>query len=87
MQNPDAPQDAAIRAELLELGFPRDVVYDAYERQQVTFLNSWANYAGQTRPVYPFADALILSHSWRTGNICRWQTALQVDLSEAEETE
>ena len=63
------------------------VMYDAYEKQQVTFLNSWANYAGQTGPTYPFADALTLSHSWQTGNICRWQTALQKDLSEAEETE
>ena len=63
------------------------VVYDAYERQQVAFLNSWANYAGQTSPVYPFADALTLSHSWQTGNICRWQTALQKALPEAEETE
>ena len=63
------------------------VMYDAYEKQQVTFLNSWANYAGQTGPTYPFADALTLSHSWQTGNICRWQTALQKELSEAEETE
>ena len=57
--------------------------YILYDARSLTpkwgYLDSWCNCARQTRPVYPFRDALTLWHSWITNDsIDLWQTALQV---------
>ncbi len=66
--------------------------YLLYDAEMLTpelpSLYSWCNYARQTRPVYPFRDALTLWHEWNT-NGCyeKWQTSIQIWPPVEEETE
>ena len=66
--------------------------YLLYDAEMLTpelpSLYSWCNYARQTKPVYPFRDALTLWHEWNT-NGCyeKWQTSIQIWPPVEEETE
>ena len=56
------------------------VLYDAVSLvPEWEYLDSWCNYAHQTKPAYPFRDALALWHGWAANDgFDLWQTALQV---------
>ena len=54
------------------------VFYDALRGQDGWVIESWANYVGQTAPVYPFRDAAALWHSYGSDAYSLRQTALQV---------
>ena len=75
---------SAITAEWSRLHGSENIrAYILYDARSLTpkwgYLDSWCNCARQTRPVYPFRDALTLWHSWITNDsIDLWQTALQV---------
>ncbi len=75
---------SAITAEWSRLHGSENIrAYILYDARSLTpkwgYLDSWCNCARQTRPVYPFRDALTLWHSWITDDsIDLWQTALQV---------
>ena len=66
--------------------------YLLYDAEMLTLempsLYSWCNYVRQTKPVYPFRDALTLWHEWNT-NGCyeKWQTSIQIWPPVEEETE
>ena len=66
--------------------------YLLYDAEMLTpelpSLYSWCNYVRQTKPVYPFRDALTLWHEWNT-NGCyeKWQTSIQIWPPVEEETE
>lgn len=66
--------------------------YLLYDAEMLTpelpSLYSWCNYVRQTKPVYPFRDALTLWHEWRTDGCCdKWQTCIQIWPPMEEETE
>ena len=75
---------SAITAEWSRLHGSENIrAYILYDARSLTpkwgYLDSWCNCARQTRPVYPFRDALTLWHIWITNDsIDLWQTALQV---------
>lgn len=75
---------SAITAEWSRLHGSENIrAYILYDARSLTskwgYLDSWCNCARQTRPVYPFRDALTLWHSWITNDsVDLWQTALQV---------
>ena len=55
---------------------------------ELPWLYSWCNYVRQTKPVYPFRDALTLWHEWSTdGCYEKWQTFIRLWPDPAEETE
>lgn len=66
--------------------------YLLYDAEMLTpelpSLYSWCNCVRQTKPVYPFRDALTLWHEWNT-NGCyeKWQTSIQIWPPVEEETE
>ena len=66
--------------------------YLLYDAEMLTpelpSLYSWCNYVRQTKPVYPFRDALTLWHEWNT-NGCyeKWQTSIQIWPPVEDETE
>ena len=65
------------------------LLYDAEMlTSELPSLYSWCNYVRQTKPVYPFRDALTLWHEWNT-NGCyeKWQTSIQIWPPVEEETE
>ena len=55
------------------------VLYDAVSLvPEWEYLDSWCNCAHQTKPAYPFRDALSLWHGWAANDgFDLWQTALQ----------
>ena len=66
--------------------------YLLYDAEMLTpelpWLYSWCNYVRQTKPVYPFRDALTLWHEWNTdGCYEKWQTFIRRWPDPAEETE
>lgn len=66
--------------------------YLLYDAEMLTpelpSLYSWCNYARQTKPVYPFRDALTLWHEWNTnGCYDKWQTSIQIWPPVEDETE
>ena len=66
--------------------------YLLYDAEMLTpelpSLYSWCNYVRQTKPVYPFRDALTLWHEWNTdGCYDKWQTSIQIWPPVEEETE
>lgn len=66
--------------------------YLLYDAEMLTpelpSLYSWCNYVRQTKPVYPFRDALTLWHEWRTdGCYDKWQTSIQIWPPVEDETE
>ena len=66
--------------------------YLLYDAEMLTpelpWLYSWCNYVRQTKPVYPFRDALTLWHEWRTdGCYDKWQTSIQIWPPVEDETE
>ena len=67
-------------------------VYLLYDAEMLTpempSLYSWCNYVRQTKPVYPFRDALTLWHEWSTdGCYEKWQTCIQIWPPVEDETE
>ena len=65
------------------------LLYDAEMlTSELPSLYSWCNYVRQTKPVYPFRDALTLWHEWNT-NGCyeKWQTSIQIWPPVEDETE
>ena len=66
--------------------------YLLYDAEMLTpelpSLYSWCNYVRQTKPVYPFRDALTLWHEWNTDGCCeKWQTCIQIWPPVEDETE
>ena len=66
--------------------------YLLYDAEMLTpempSLYSWCNYVRQTKPVYPFRDALTLWRQWNTdGCYEKWQTCIQRWPDPAEEAE
>ena len=66
--------------------------YLLYDAEMLTpelpSLYSWCNYVRQTKPVYPFRDALTLWHEWNTnGCYKKWQTCIQIWPPVEDETE
>ena len=66
--------------------------YLMYDAEMLTpelpSLYSWCNYVRQTKPVYPFRDALTLWHEWNTdGCYEKWQTCIQIWPPVEDETE
>ena len=66
--------------------------YLLYDAEMLTpelpSLYSWCNYVRQTKPVYPFRDALTLWHEWNTdGCYEKWQTSIQIWPPVEDETE
>ena len=66
--------------------------YLLYDAEMLTpelpSLYSWCNYVRQTKPVYPFRDALTLWHEWNTnGCYDKWQTSIQIWPPVEDETE
>ena len=86
-------QNTGIVAEWSRMRHGENVrVYLLYDAEMLTpempSLYSWCNYARQTRPVYPFRDALTLWHEWSTdGCYEKWQTCIQIWPPVAGETE
>ncbi len=67
-------------------------VYLLYDAEMLTpempSLYSWCNYVRQTKPIYPFRDALTLWHEWRAdGCYEKWQTCIQIWPPVEDETE
>lgn len=66
--------------------------YLLYDAEMLTpelpWLYSWCNYVRQTKPVYPFRDALTLWHEWNTdGCYDKWQTFIRHWPDPTDETE
>ena len=66
--------------------------YLLYDAEMLTpelpWLYSWCNYVRQTKPVYPFRDALTLWHEWNTdGCYEKWQTFIRHWPDPTDETE
>ena len=66
--------------------------YLLYDAEMLTpelpSLYSWCNYVRQTKPIYPFRDALTLWHEWSTdGCYEKWQTFIRLWPDPADEIE
>ena len=86
-------QNTGIIAEWSRMDHSGNVrAYLLYDAEMLTpempSLYSWCNYVRQTKPVYPFRDALTLWHEWRTdGCYDKWQTSIQIWPPVEDETE